>query len=85
MFIILKLAILNSGFSTKVTCYISTAGNPVIETTKTTLLNLKETIISVTILIGKWFQGYIYKSGIAIFAWKDTSNYAYSPFKITAL
>ena len=52
MFIILKLAILNSGFSTKVTCYISTAGNPVIETTKTTLLNLKETIISATILIG---------------------------------
>ena len=29
----------------------------------------------------KRFPGYCCESGIAIFAWRDTWNYAYSPFK----
>ena len=29
----------------------------------------------------QWFKGYRCESGIAIFAWRITWNYAYSPFK----
>ena len=32
-------------------------------------------------LIRQSFQGYLCESGIAIYAWKVSLNYAYSPFK----
>ena len=41
-----------------------------------------KTWISISYLIRKSFQGYHCKSGIAIFAWRVTWNYAYSPFYV---
>ena len=38
-------------------------------------------MISYLLLIGQWFQGYHCKSGIVIFSWRVTDNYASSPFK----
>ena len=41
-----------------------------------------KTFISYSYLIRQRFQGYRFKSGIAIFSWRITLNYAYSPFNL---
>ena len=47
---------------------------------KTKLLQVNKTKLSSTFLIRLSFQGYRYKWGFALFEWKVTWNYAYSPF-----
>ena len=40
--------------------------------------------MSISYLIRQSFPGYRCKSDVAIFAWRVTCNYAYSPFNLTA-
>ena len=70
-----KLFIFIFGFSAKVTCAF-------LAYRKERVLTQKNDDIF-QILIRLRFQGYRVKSGIGIFAWRVTWNYAYSPFKFS--
>ena len=62
---------------------ISTAGKHVQELSEWNTFKTRKATASSTLLTRYRFQGYRCKSGIAIFAWRVTWNYAYSPFNKT--
>ena len=76
----LKLLIFICGFSAKATCAF------LVDTKeKLTEINTfwaRKTTISSIVFIRLWFQVHRCESGIAIFPWSFTLNFAYSPFRL---